>query len=106
MGDVISWILLSLGGFVSLSGALGVLRFPDFYSRLHPAGASDTLAQLLIMLGLIPQLSGNWVDAAKLLFISLLLFVTTPTSTHAISQAARLDGLTPWRKEEKEKAHG
>jgi len=99
MADFATWILLGLGSFVALSGALGALRFPDFYSRLHPAGTSDTLAQFLIMAGLLFQ-AEHAIDAVKLVLISVLLFITTPTSTHAISQAAHLDGLRPWRREE------
>jgi multicomponent Na+:H+ antiporter subunit G len=93
--ESITWVLLSLGGFVALTGAVGVLRFPDFYSRLHPAGTADSLAQLLIMIGLVPQVA-DLQTAAKLVMISILLFITTPTATHAISQAAYLDGLEPW----------
>ncbi len=99
MADAITWLLLPLGGFIALTGAVGVLRFPDFYSRLHPAGTGDTLAQFLIMIGLLPQ--ADLQSAAKLVMISVLLFITTPTATHAISQAAHLDGLEPWRREEK-----
>ena len=100
MSEIISWILLPLGGFIALTAAIGVLRFPDFYSRLHPAGTGDTLAQFLIMFGCLPMVTA-WEDAAKLVMITLLLFVTTPTSTHAISQAAHLEGLLPWTRKEK-----
>ena len=100
MGEIATWVLLSLGGFVALTGAIGVLRFPDFYSRLHPAGTSDTLAQFLIMVGLIPQVP-DVQSAAKLVLISILLFITAPTATHAISQAAHLEGLLPWTRKEK-----
>ena len=55
MSDLATWVLLSLGGFVALTSAIGVLRFPDFYSRLHPAGTGDTLAQFLIMFGLLAR---------------------------------------------------
>ena len=103
MSEILSWVLLSLGGFFALTAAIGVLKFPDFYSRLHPAGTGDTLAQFLIMIGLIPFV-GSWLDGAKLVLITILLFVTTPTSTHAISQAAHLEGLLPWSR--KEKSHG
>lgn len=103
MGDVITWILLGLGGFVALTGAIGVLRFPDFYSRLHPAGVSDTLAQFLVMLGLIPH-APDTQTAIKLVVISILLFITAPTATHAISQAAHFDGLEP--SNGKERTHG
>ena len=100
MGEMIANILLILGGFMALSGALGVLRLPDFYSRLHPAGTADTLAQLLLIAGLVLHLwidpNGSYLAMGKLLAISMLLFVTTPTATHAISRAAYISGLRPW----------
>lgn len=99
MSEVISWIFLPLGGFIALTAAIGVLRFPDFYSRLHPAGTGDTLAQFLILFGLLPMI-GVWTDGMKILMITLLMFVTTPTATHAISQAAHLEGLIPWKRKE------
>ena len=48
MSALLTWLLLGLGGFCALSGALGIFRMPDFYSRLHPASTGDTLGQLLI----------------------------------------------------------
>ena len=92
--------LLLLGGFFAFSGSLGILRFPDFFSRLHPAGTSDTLGQLLILGGLSLRVlldsPGDGLSVGKLIAISLLLFITTPASTHAISRVAHLAGLKPW----------
>lgn len=89
------------GALLAFTGALGVLRFPDFYTRLHPAGMSDTLGQMLILIGLTFQVfdgSTNtpWLTMGRLLLIVVILFVTAPTSTHAITKAAHLDGLKPW----------
>jgi multicomponent Na+:H+ antiporter subunit G len=90
---------LLVGVFFAVTGSVGVLRMPDFYSRLHPAGKSDTLAQALILLGLlvlvIPSIETNYGIAIKLLLLTGLLFVTAPTSTHAISKAALLDPRMP-----------
>ena len=98
--ETISDGLLLLGGFVAFSGALGVLRMPDFYSRLHPAGTADTMAQLLVLSGLVLRnletTEESLVVVGKLIAISVLLMVTTPTATHAISRAAHLSGLAPW----------
>ena len=112
--EMISDGLLLLGGFVAFSGALGVLRMPDFYSRLHPAGTADTLAQLLVIGGLVLRHLDSTGDSllvvGKLIAISVLLMVTTPTATHAISRAAHLSGLAPWTRrstdlEESEENH-
>ncbi|MFQ5654634.1 MAG: monovalent cation/H(+) antiporter subunit G [Planctomycetota bacterium] len=97
--DVLSVAFLIVGCLFALTGALGMLRMPDFYTRLHPAGKGDTLAQFLILCGLLMQ-ADSLLTASKLFLISLILFVTCPTATHAITLAAHLDGLKPWRKEE------
>lgn len=90
------------GAMLALGGAIGVLRMPDFYTRLHPAGKSDTLAQLLILLGLAFQVFDGTTTTpvltlCRLGLISAILFVTAPTATHAITKAAHLDGLKPWQ---------
>ena len=94
------WIgaaFLLLGCFFALTGAVGVLRMPDFYSRLHPAGKSDTMAQTLILLGLLvtphADTYGDPLTPVKLVMITLLLYVTAPTATHAITRAAHSAGL-------------
>ncbi len=92
--------LLLLGGFFAFSGSLGILRLPDFFSRLHPAGTADTLGQLLVLGGLalrvLIEAPADGLSVGKLVAISLLLFITTPASTHAISRVAHLAGLKPW----------
>lgn len=96
--DWISALLLVLGAFVALTSAVGVLRFPDFYSRIHPAGSNDSLAQLLILFALMLQAT-NWQVAVKLILISAFLLITTPSSTYAIARAAFVDGREPWTAE-------
>lgn len=94
--DIVTMVLLSLGAFLALTGGLGLLRMPDFYSRLHPAGKNDSLGQLLILGGLCFQIE-HWMVASKLVLIMIFLIVTAPTATHAITKAAWLDGLRPWK---------
>ena len=77
-----------------LAGAIGVIRMPDFYTRMHAAGVTDTLGAELIVLGLMLQ-SGLTVTTAKLALVGLLLFLTSPTSTHAIANAAHKAKLKP-----------
>ncbi|MEE9386751.1 MAG: monovalent cation/H(+) antiporter subunit G [Nannocystaceae bacterium] len=92
--EISSAVLLSVGCFFALTGGLGMLRMPDFYTRLHPAGKSDSFAQVLILGGLMCQTDDVMV-AIKLVLICFVLFVTSPTATHAITKAAHLDGLKP-----------
>lgn len=94
--DIASAILLAIGCFFVLSGGIGVLRMPDFYTRMHPAGKSDTLAQTAILLALMLQ-AGWTLVTVKLIIISLFLFITSPTATHAVARAAFVSGLKPWQ---------
>lgn len=102
--EIVCTLLLALGCVVSLSGSLGFVRMPDFYSRLHTAGKTDSLAQVLILLGLVfvtpgePGEIGGWLMRAKLIVVALLLMIAAPTATHAITKAAHLSGLRPWTK--------
>ena len=95
--DLMSWALLAGGSFFILTGGIGLLRMPDFFTRTHPAGLIDTLGASLIIAGLILQ-SGFTQVTVKLVLILVLLFVTSPTATHALAQAALASGLKPWFK--------
>jgi multicomponent Na+:H+ antiporter subunit G len=92
--DAASWLCLLAGGFFCAVGALGLLRMPDFYSRMHAASVTDTLGAGLILLGLILQ-AGFSLIAAKLVMIALLFFFTTPAVAHALVKAAMLRGVLP-----------
>ena len=92
--DVLSWVLLLGGGLVGILGGIGLLRFPDFYARLHAAGMTDTLCALMIIAGLILQ-AGFTLLSIKLALILLFLLFTSPTASHALARAALTDGLKP-----------
>ena len=92
--DLVSAAFLITGAVFVLAGAVGVIRLPDFYTRLHAAGVTDTLGAELIVIGLIVQF-GFTQASAKLALIGLFLFLTSPTATHAIANAAYRSGLKP-----------
>lgn len=92
--DVLSWILLASGAIFCVIGGIGLLRMPDFYTRMHAASVVDTLGAGLLLAGMILQ-AGATLVTVKLLFIGLLLFFTSPTATHALARAARIRGLEP-----------
>lgn len=94
--EVVSAVLLGAGGLFVLSGGMGLLRFPDFYTRLHAAGVTDTAGAGLILLGLLMRVE-TWETAARLLIILLFLALTSPTATHVLAHAARRDGVPVWR---------
>jgi len=97
--DLASWMLLAAGGFFCVVGAIGVLRMPDFYTRMHAASVNDTLGAGLMLLGLILQ-AGWTLVAAKLVVIGVLIFFTSPAATHALAKAAFGRGLQPLLAEE------
>jgi len=76
--DIASWVLLCAGGAFCVVGALGMLRMPDFYTRVHAASVIDTLGAGLILAGLILQ-AGLTLVSVKLVFLALLLFITSFT---------------------------
>lgn len=92
--DVLSWALLTGGSFFCVTGAIGLLRLPDFYARLHGAGMIDTLGAGLILTGLMLQ-AGLSLVTVKLLFVLFFILITSPTATHAIAHAAHVQGLEP-----------
>ena len=92
--DTLSWLLILGGGFFLVVGAIGVLRLPDFFTRQHAAGMTDTLGAGLLLAGLMVQ-GGLSLVTVKLVLIVAFLFFTNPTSTHALAQAAVGSGLKP-----------
>lgn len=96
--SVVVWtsgVIAVAGALVALSGGVGLLRFPDFYTRTHAVSLTDTTGVGLILLGLLMQ-APDWGVAIRLLLILLFLVLTSPTATHALAQAARRDGIQVW----------
>ena len=91
---VLAWAVFAAGSFFLIAGSIGLFRFPDFYSRMHAAGMTDTLGAGLILLGMIIQ-AGVTLTAIKLAFIGFFIFFTSPTATYAIANAAFSKGLKP-----------
>ncbi len=98
IADYISWGCIILGGFLCITGGLGVLRFPDFFSRMHAASITDTLGGIFIILGLLIQSGLDWLVSVKLVLIVLFILITSPTSGHALAKAALHAGMVPWKR--------
>ena len=94
MVAMLSSACLLLGAFLIISGAVGVLRFPDFFTRMHAAGVTETLATTLILLGLI-LLAGWSILSFKLLLILLFILITSPVASHALTKSALHGNLQP-----------
>lgn len=92
--DVLSWILIVLGSFFVVTGAVGLIRMPDVFTRMHAASVIDTVGAGFIILGLILQ-AGFTLVTIKLVFILGLFFFTGPVAAHALAQAALHEQIEP-----------
>lgn len=93
--DIASGCILLVGSLFVVSGGVGLLRMPDFFSRTHAASLTDTAGAGLILLGLLFQVE-DFAQGLRLALIALFLLFTGPTATHALASAALGDGLSPW----------
>jgi multicomponent Na+:H+ antiporter subunit G len=91
---ILSWIFLLGGAIFLLIGAVGVLRFPDFYTRLHAVSVCDTMGAGLVLVGLMLQ-GGLSLVTVKLLLIFYFMIFTGPTAVHALAGAALQGNLKP-----------
>ncbi len=87
-------LCLLIGSFLCISGGLGILRFPDFYTRMHAAGVTDTLTAIMILVGLM-LLSPETIVFIKLVMILLMTLFISPVTSHALAKAAIHNGLMP-----------
>jgi multicomponent Na+:H+ antiporter subunit G len=94
VAEVLTWVFIAAGSAFLLVGGIGILRFPDFYSRIHPAGITDTMGAWLVLVGLMFA-SESWLVTAKLVMLLLFLAITSPLAGHALAKAAYMRGLRP-----------
>ena len=85
--EIFSWLFILLGSFLLLTGSFGLIRLPDFWSRLHSASIIDTGGVLFLILGMMFHVTTIWVFF-KLLAIAIFIFISSPTASHAIANAA------------------
>jgi multicomponent Na+:H+ antiporter subunit G len=92
----VSTVFLAAGGFFLLVSTVGLLRLPDFFSRTHAVGKSETLGGLLVLVGL--AVHGGWaLESVKLFFIVLFVAVTNPSGIHVLTRVALREKGTIWR---------
>jgi multicomponent Na+:H+ antiporter subunit G len=98
MADALFWTggsLALLGALLSVIGALGVIRFPDVYTRIHAASITDTGGATLLLVGL-GLMSGLNMTTLKLAIVWAFIMLTSPTAAHALANAAFASGHAPW----------
>ena len=94
VADIFTGICLLIGAAFIVVGGIGLVRLPDFFTRLHAASVGETLGAWLVLLGLLIQ-TGWSLISVKLVMIFLLLVVTGPTATHALAKSALHGGVKP-----------
>ena len=92
--DIASWILLTAGAAFYLIGAIGMVRMPDVFTRMHAVSVLETLGAGLLIAGMILQ-AGISLVTLKLVVLLGLFFFVNPVATHALTQAALHDGVVP-----------
>ncbi len=102
MNWIVTFLLVS-GVFFLAIGTIGLLRLPDFYSRLHAAGKCDTLGVTLLvtaiaLYNLHAPSFGSVLVSWKIFAIVFFIFMASPTATHAMTKAAMIIGVEPWQK--------
>ena len=95
---LLATILLVLGLLFILLGVVGILRLPDFYTRLHAMGKCDTVGVTLVLMGLAVCIGAS-LTTLKLLLIAAFIVIANPTATHALGRAAIKSGLRPWTRD-------
>ena len=94
VAEILMWVFVIAGSILLIIGAIGILRMPDFYSRIHPAGITDTMGAWLVLVGLMFA-SASWLVTVKLVMLLLFLAITSPLAGHALAKAAYMRGLKP-----------
>lgn len=92
--DILSWILIVIGSFFTIAGAIGLLRMPDLFTRMHAASVIDSAGIGFVAVGMMLQ-AGLSLVTLKLLFILALFFFSGPVVTHALAQAALHENIKP-----------
>jgi multicomponent Na+:H+ antiporter subunit G len=92
--DIFSGACLFTGALLMIISALGMIRLPDLFTRLHGASIADTGGAFLLLVGMVLQ-ADSFLVAIKLGLIGIVLFLTAPTASHAVAHAALIGGLSP-----------
>ena len=87
-------VIMVSGAATCIIGALGLLRLPDVFARMHAASLVDTLGMLLLVLGMM-VIEGFTQNFLKLIILATFVLFTSPVATHALSKAALKEGIEP-----------
>ena len=92
--DLLCWFLVLIGGVFGIIGGIGIVRMPNFFTRIHAAGMAETMCAPPILLAMMIQAGWSLVTF-KLVLILLFLFLTSPTASHALAKASLHGSTSP-----------
>lgn len=95
LSDGITFILLLAGALFFMAGTVGILRFPDVYTRLHALTKADNVGLGLIVAGLALQ-AGSWAEVGKMVLIWLLVMLAGASACNLVARSALRRGIRPW----------
>lgn len=95
IADLIGWTVALIGAAFVASGAIGLVRLPDLFTRMHAAGMIDSLGAALVLVGLC-IVEGLTTTTSRLLMVLAFLWITSPTACHALAKSALATGQRPW----------
>ncbi len=103
--NVLAALLVMGGTFFLAVSCLGLIRLPDYYSRNHAVGKSETLGIILVLAGL-GVYNGITLTTFKLIVVLIFVMIANPTATHVILRAALRSGLQPWTLKTRQESAG
>jgi multicomponent Na+:H+ antiporter subunit G len=95
--ELLTVLLLLAGAVFFLAGTVGLLRFPDVFTRLHALTKADNVGLGLVVAGLALQ-AESWAAMGKLLFIWLLVLLASASVAHLVARTALRKGIQPWKR--------
>ncbi len=99
MNETIGTVIIAVGITFDFFGCVGMVRFPDVYTRLQAATKCVTLGTCLILLGVVVSAGGAGVEmGVKAIICGVFILVTSPTAAHALARGAYLSGVKLWEK--------
>jgi len=97
---MIAYLFIFLGLVFIFFGTLGIIRFPDIYTRLQTSSKCDAAGSVALLVGLMVR-EGLDSLSLRILIILVFLLLTNPVASHAIARSAAIRGIKPWRKKKK-----
>jgi multicomponent Na+:H+ antiporter subunit G len=95
VSDFLTVLLIGTGTLFFVAGTIGLLRFPDFYTRVHAVAKADNVGLGLVVGGLALQ-AGSWTTLGQLLLVWFLVLLSSASGAHLLARDAFRRGMTPW----------